>query len=550
LLTLAEGRFSFEPANIPPGPPLVPDVAWLLDEQAKRQAEWAELCKQAPSMRAVLALTAEGRKLRDTVRGLRRLVLPLVNGHRTLADILTDSEHDAVDVLAVVVEAMREGLLSDSGQPHSLFPLPTSAARSKSRQTTQRVQGPPPPRAAPTIEHDAVPPATAKPDAGEPLQSPASSQRPQTVVLETARPFEESGTARPPPLSIETIEQIPQVANLKASKDRSEDALPTGPSDPTRASLAPGRFVGRYQVLLKIGRGSTGSVYLCRHSAEGGVRRLFALKLLHSALAEDPRATESFLAEARLAAELHHPNVVGVLDAGVAGQRPYLIMDYVEGCRLKRLLMASRLRPAWKLVVPVVLDTLAGLHAIHSLRDTNDVPLGVVHGDISPENLLVGVDGACRVTGIGVAHAQANARRDRGRPGYRAPEQVQGQPVDRRADVFAVGVVLWSALTGQGLFSGWTAEETLEQVCTKEVLPPSQVGWHPPPAFDPICLKALARSPENRYQNAEEMHRALSDLAQEQNLLVTPADVTAWVRATVGSELAHRRLLMLDASRG
>jgi serine/threonine-protein kinase len=324
-----------------------------------------------------------------------------------------------------------------------------------------------------------------------------------------------------------------------------------GESALERARAGTRRAVGRYEVIGRIGHGGMGSVYLARMTSETGFRRLFALKLLRQHLIDDPGAASRFLEEARLAGLLHHPNAVSVVDAGIDGGQPYLVMDYVEGGSLKQLVAAHPIgRPA-ELIVPIVLDALAGLHAVHSLMSDDGIPLNIVHCDVSPENLLVGVDGICRLTDFGVARRQSSVgeRLAHGKPGYLAPEQVLRRAIDRRVDVFTMGVVLYNTLTGLKLFDAGTVEETLERVCGAPIPPPSTVGLGPPPCFDFICMKALERDPNRRYATAEEMASELRRIALREGLLAPTASIAAWVRTCVGKELDQRRLLILDTTR-
>jgi serine/threonine-protein kinase len=294
-----------------------------------------------------------------------------------------------------------------------------------------------------------------------------------------------------------------------------------------------------------------GSVYLARLTAPGGFRRLFALKLLRSYLSRDSEAADAFLAEARLAGQLHHTNVVGVVDAGVHRGQPFLVMDYVEGCSFKQLLSADSAGRSLRQKIPIMLDALAGLHALHNLAGDDGTPLDMVHCDVSPENLLIGTDGVCRLTDFGVARRSRgqSGSSTHGKPGYLAPEQVLGRRIDRRVDVFAMGVVLWCALTGERLFHGASVDDTLQRVCSQPVVPPSSVGLHPPKEFDEVVLKALERDPAARYESAEAMQVALRDVAVRGGYLGLPSEAAAWVRHVVGRELSYRRLLILDATR-
>ncbi|HLV66976.1 MAG TPA: protein kinase [Polyangiaceae bacterium] len=488
LLGASAGSFEVVPVQLEPRAPLAPSVDHLLEDLL----QWQRLGELAPPLSSVPNLLAGGRAALDgdELDGEQRALLELVDGRRTYAEIIDESDIDAVDALALLVHAIQKGWLSSPVLKTSLFPLPGGGAAVR--------------------------------------EAPESSQQPSGV-----RP-----SSAPPPS-----------AEASAGAGRNDfDAL-----ERDGAGRAGALYIGRYRVLCRIGRGGMGAVYLCRLTSESGFRRLFAVKLLQRHLLDDPDAAGQFLDEARLAGHMHHPNVVSVIDAGIQDSQPYLVMDYVEGGSLRDLLVAHPAERPPDVVVSIVLDALAGLSAAHELVGDDGVPLNVVHCDISPENLLVGVDGVCRVADFGVARfaRAATGQRGavRGKPAYVAPEQVRGDPVDRRADVFAMGAVLYSALTGVSPFAADTVEETLENVCSLPIAPPSTVGLHPPSALDALCLRALERDPARRYATAEEMLLELRKVALEQNLLSPPSNVAAWVRASVGQRLSRRRLVILEASR-
>jgi eukaryotic-like serine/threonine-protein kinase len=313
-------------------------------------------------------------------------------------------------------------------------------------------------------------------------------------------------------------------------------------------------LVGRYEVLLRIARGGMGTVYLARITGEGGFRRLFALKVIRDHLSQNDEYVRMLLQEARIASRLHHPNVVGIVDIGTLANQHYLVMDYVEGCTFSELLKVHRrTRPA-HLIVPIVLDALTGLHAAHTLVDDDGVPLTLVHCDFSPQNMLLGTNGICRITDFGIARATTawNERSSitRGKPAYVSPEQVIGRPLDRRSDVFSAGVVLWNALTGEQLFDGDSPERTLNAVLNKPIAPPSTVGLRPPSCFDRVCLRALQRDPDRRYQSAEEMLIELRRIAIAEDYLAPSSEVAQWVIDTFGRQLELRRQAAGISNRG
>lgn len=364
---------------------------------------------------------------------------------------------------------------------------------------------------------------------------PVSSLELDSRSLERLEALHEniSGTSHPiPPREPGFVEEWPPTETRKVSG--------TSSAPPSERGGLP--RVGRYEVLARLKSGGMGSVYLCRLSGSAGFRRLFAMKVLHQDLVSQPEVLELFFREANLLAQLHHPNIVGVIDVG-SPEQPYLVLDYVEGGSLHELLRASPEQRAPGVLVAIVLDALNGLSAVHQLVDVEGRPVGLVHNDISPHNLLIGVDGTCRVSDFGVARAREGAESEaaRGKPSYMAPERIRGDRFDHRADLFSLGVVLYTALTGVDPFAGATTAETLENVLSRSLLPPSEVGLRPPPCFDWVCMKALARSPADRFQSADEMATQLRRIAAREDLLVAPSIVAGWVRSTLGATLEARR---------
>ena len=309
--------------------------------------------------------------------------------------------------------------------------------------------------------------------------------------------------------------------------------------------LPPSRILGRYELLGGLGRGGMATVYLGRSEGEAGFQRLFAIKVLHPHLADDEAFRDMLLDEARIAARLHHPNVVPIVDLGSDDGLFYVVMEYVEGCSLHALLVKHRDNRPARLIAPIILDALSGLHAAHSLVDDDGNPMNLVHRDVSPQNILVGVEGTARITDFGVARAEARIISTRpgevkGKVSYMSPEQIKGGTLDRRSDVFAAGAMLWSALTGRRLFSAEGDAGTMTNILQMEAVPPSTVGLKPPPAFDAVCLRALEKNPEKRWSSALEMEEALREAASSNGLLGSRREVAEWVQASFAPELAAR----------
>jgi len=318
-------------------------------------------------------------------------------------------------------------------------------------------------------------------------------------------------------------------------------------SRPSDRNAQPEKVLGEYSILAELARGGMGKVYVARRSGQAGFERYFAIKVMHQQLNEDHDAVMMLLDEAHIASRLHHPNVVPVLDIGTFGDGYYLVMDYVEGCSLQQLIKLSPEYRPIKAIVSIMLDSLRGLHAVHTLRGLNDEELNVVHRDVSPHNLLLGLDGGCRVTDFGIAKAKqrftdTGVGGHKGKLAFMAPEQMRGLPnLDCRVDVWAAGVTLYTTLTGVHPFREENDAATIHAVLGAVIPPPSEVGLKPPAAFDEVVMRALQRDPAARYATAEEFGDALRSVALKEGYLGSSSDVAQWVKATCGTRLADRR---------
>ncbi|WP_437616871.1 serine/threonine-protein kinase [Sorangium sp. So ce834] len=304
------------------------------------------------------------------------------------------------------------------------------------------------------------------------------------------------------------------------------------------------RRIGRYLLYSPIASGGMASVHLGRLVGEAGFARTVAVKRLHPQLAAAPEIAESLRDEARIVARIQHPNVVATLDLLIAEDEAFLVMDYVRGESLARLLRAARDRGApapIPVVASIACGALHGLHAAHEARSESGEPLGIVHRDVSPENVLVGVDGTARLLDFGIAKARGRLSTTRGgqikgKLAYISPEQLLCGEVTRRTDVFAAGVVLWEALAGQRLFDGVDEAAILGAVLERPIPPPSALAAHVPPALDAIVLRALERNAEGRYPTARELAIAVEDAVP----LASPRAVGEWVEELAGDALARR----------
>lgn len=249
--------------------------------------------------------------------------------------------------------------------------------------------------------------------------------------------------------------------------------------------------IGRFELVRRLGRGGMGEVFLARDG-----ERQVVLKRLLPHLAHDRRLGEAFLREAGVAARLSHPNIVRVLELGEAGGGFFFTMEYVEGCDVRAL---GPLPVAF--AAQIVADAARALDGAHSARDGAGRPLGVVHGDVTPKNLLVSAEGVTRLIDFGLAKVRSNRDEDSagGTWEYLAPEHALEGTADERSDQFSLGVVAWELLTGRRLFAGDTDTLTLDQVVACRVTVPRQVNAEVPPELDAIVMRMLAREPAARF---------------------------------------------------
>jgi serine/threonine-protein kinase len=314
------------------------------------------------------------------------------------------------------------------------------------------------------------------------------------------------------------------------------------------------RIIGRYAIFDPIASGGMASVHLGRLMGAAGFSRTVAIKRLHENLAADPEFVAMFLDEARIVARVRHPNVVPTLDVVASDRELLLVMEYIVGESLSLLLKRARAakeQPPIPILVDVMASVLNGLHAAHEATDEKGEPLNIVHRDVSPQNILVGVDGVARVLDFGVAKAVGRMHHTRtgevkGKIRYMAPEQVHGKEVTSAADVYSASIVLWEALAGQRLFSGDTDAEVLYRVLQGCSDPPSRFRQDVPAALDQIVLRGLEKDPANRFPTAKAMANALEAAVEP----VTRGRVSAWVLASAGEDIRHRRDRLAEVESG
>jgi serine/threonine protein kinase len=301
--------------------------------------------------------------------------------------------------------------------------------------------------------------------------------------------------------------------------------------------------LGPYEILHPIARGGMAEILLARTTGLGGFEKRIAIKRILPQFAGDPAFVNMFLDEGRIAATLHHSNIVQVIDIGSDDGRYFLAMEYLHGVDARRMQVAARnqgLKLPIEVALAIGIGACAGLHYAHEMRGRDGL-LGVVHRDISPQNIIVTFDGGVKVVDFGIAKAVDRLAETRvgtvkGKIAYMSPEQARGEPVDRRSDLFSMAIVLWELTTGRGLFRG-SDFDVMKMIVEKDAPRPSQTVPGYPPELERIVLRGLARDPEKRYQTAQEMEDDLGELTRSRPA-ASPPDLARFMARLFGDAVA------------
>lgn len=321
------------------------------------------------------------------------------------------------------------------------------------------------------------------------------------------------------------------------------------------AELKSGSTLGHYELLTRIGRGGMASVWVAREKAPvSGKQRLVAVKAMLPELARHSDFRAMFLGEGQIVRSIDHPNVVKVHEVSEDRGILYMAMEWVEGDSLRALIKEAKRRRAIpaEMAVKIIADTAAGLHAAHELRGWDGELRNIVHCDISPHNILVGLDGQAKLVDFGVANATAHTElegneRIKGKFGYMSPEQASAGKIDRRSDVFALGIVLYELTTGERLFRGDDAAHTLELVKSGPIPAPQEVYAKYPASLAAIVKRALSRNLNERFQTAAEFRDALEQYLKDERIMVSPAGVGQLVKRVLGPRIEQQRQALRDA---
>lgn len=307
---------------------------------------------------------------------------------------------------------------------------------------------------------------------------------------------------------------------------------------------APIASIGRYTLFDKFATGGMATVHFGRLDGAGGFSRVVALKRLLPHLVQNREFVEMLLKEARLAGRVRHPNVVPTLDVVASRGEVLIVLEYVQGESLSALCRAQADRKELietDIAVSVMLDALRGLHAVHEATDERGKPLGLVHRDVSPANVIVGVEGLARVLDFGIVKAlelveETIPNRLKGKTGYMSPEQTRGDRVTRRSDVFSAGIVLWEILTLRRFASAKTDKERMDRILSGQYEPPGTFRPDLSIDLDAVVMKALAFDPEDRFTTTREFAEALESVAS----VASSGAVADWVNRLAENSLANK----------
>src|ERR1041384_7785636 len=310
--------------------------------------------------------------------------------------------------------------------------------------------------------------------------------------------------------------------------------------------------LGKYFLLERINVGGMAEVFKAKTFGVEGFERLLAVKRILPNIAEDEEFITMFIDEAKIAVQLQHANIAQIFDLGKVDESFFIALEFVHGRDLRSIFDRMRNKGdslPIAMACYVTMQVCEGLDYAHNKRDAQGRELNLVHRDISPQNVLIGYEGEVKLIDFGIAKAAGKASKTqagilKGKFGYMSPEQVRGLPIDRRSDIFSVGIVLYELLTGERLFMGESDFSTLEKVRNVEILPPSNYNKTIPEELERIALKALAKDPEDRYQNAIDLHDDLQAFMYTKGELYSRKDLAAWMKKMFPAEIEEENAKM------
>ncbi len=326
----------------------------------------------------------------------------------------------------------------------------------------------------------------------------------------------------------------------------------------TLGEIQPGQTVGRYEFLVPIAQGGMAAVWAARLKGTRGFSKTVAVKTMLPSISDDPQFEQMFLDEAQICSRIRHPNVVEILDLGEQDDVLYLVMEWVDGeplSSLRRVAAKAQGIPL-PIAVKIIADACAGLHAAHQLKNEGGDLIGLVHRDISPQNILITYSGMVKIVDFGVAKAagrtaeETSAGQIKGKPPYMSPEQALGSPIDRRTDIFALGIILYQLTTGKHPFRGESDIVTLQNIVSdRPIIAPRAYNKEYPKPLETVVMKALDRDPDKRFQTCAEFEAALDRVFPPTVPRVRTEDVGKFVSGLLGDRGEERRAALREAIR-
>jgi serine/threonine protein kinase len=320
--------------------------------------------------------------------------------------------------------------------------------------------------------------------------------------------------------------------------------------------LSAGQVLGRYELLLPIAKGGMASVWAARLRGTRGFQKMVAIKTMLPGLVDDPHFERMFLDEASWASQVRHPHVIEIMDLGEVDRILYLVMEWVDGEPLNIIMKYAATRGGIPLAIAVSIAAQAcrGLHAAHELRDENGTLVGLVHRDVSPQNVLLTYEGVVKVVDFGVAKATSRVSHEteagqlKGKIAYMSPEQLRGERIDRRTDVFAVGILLYMMTTGTHPFRGDDQAATIRRISSDDlVTPPSTIVPGYPAGLEAVVMQALAKDASKRYPTANDMLIGLTRALPPSMRPSTDEEVADFLRALLPDRLEKRKAAIKGA---
>src|SRR6478609_3896751 len=304
---------------------------------------------------------------------------------------------------------------------------------------------------------------------------------------------------------------------------------------------------GKYELVSRLAAGGMAEIFLARTKGIQGFEKYLVIKKILRNRTNDPEFVRMFLDEARVAATLDHPNIVQIYDVGHVENEYFIAMEYLRGHNLIEIVRAGAKlgysKPPLEHVMSSLSGVCAGLHYAHDKRDFQGRPLEIVHRDVTPQNIVVSFDGAVKIVDFGIAKAATRevetlAGTLKGKIGYMSPEQCRGMPVDRRSDLFAVGIILYELTTGKRLYHERSDFETLKKIIEGPVPSPRDILPFYPAALNAIVVRCLQKNPDDRYQTARDLHADLDAFSRDNQLVTGTVPLAQYMERIFADELA------------